>query len=155
MMRRKYYINITFHFLYFHLTIIHCTCIIVLIICQDSYKYLHVHHHHHHEQSDVTCCALTELSGDVSRGSRIGETGASCYRGRLLQGRFMQNYHIDGEIADSSCIRIHQGNHWRKKTIDARELFEIWTQITVYYAETCLRIFTTFLLVTSITKNDL
>ena len=41
----------------------------------------------------------------------IGETGASCYRGRLLQGRFMQNYHIDGEIADSSCIRVHQGNH--------------------------------------------
>ena len=40
-----------------------------------------------------------------------GETGASYYRGRLLQGRFMQNYHIDGEIADSSCIRIHQGNH--------------------------------------------
>ena len=41
----------------------------------------------------------------------VGETGASCYRDRLLQGRFMQNYHIDGEIADSSCIRIHQGNH--------------------------------------------
>ena len=43
--------------------------------------------------------------------ANIGETGASCYRGRLLQGRFLQNYHIDGEIADSSCIRIHQGNH--------------------------------------------
>ena len=28
-------------------------------------------YHHHHEQSDVTCYALTELSGDVSRGSRI------------------------------------------------------------------------------------
>ena len=41
----------------------------------------------------------------------VGETGASCYRGRLLQGCFMQNYHIDGEIADSSCIRLHQGNH--------------------------------------------
>ena len=41
----------------------------------------------------------------------IVENGASCYRGRLLQGRFMQNYHIDGEIADSSYIRIHQGNH--------------------------------------------
>ena len=44
-------------------------------------------------------------------GNRVGETGASCYRGRLLHGRFMQNYHIDGEIADSSYIRIHQGNH--------------------------------------------
>ena len=41
----------------------------------------------------------------------VGETGASCYRGRLLQGRFMQNYHIDGEIVDSCCVRIHQGNH--------------------------------------------
>ena len=41
----------------------------------------------------------------------VGETGASCYGGRLLQGRFMKNYNIDGEIADSSCIRIHQGNH--------------------------------------------
>ena len=43
--------------------------------------------------------------------ARVGETGARCYRGRLLQRRFMQKYHIDGEIADSSCIRIHQGNH--------------------------------------------
>ena len=66
----------------------------------------------------------------------VGETGASCYRGRLLQGRFRQNYHIDGNIADSSCIRIHQGNHWRKKTIDARELFELWTKITFGTAET-------------------
>ena len=41
----------------------------------------------------------------------LGETGASCYRGRLLQGRFLKNYHVDGEIADSSCIRVHQGNH--------------------------------------------
>ena len=85
--------------------------------------------------------------------SYVGETGASCYRGRLLQGRFMQNYHIDGEIADSSCIRIHQGNHWRKKTVDARELFEIWTKITFYTPETFLRIFTSFLLVKSIKKN--
>ena len=85
----------------------------------------------------------------------IGETGASCYRGRLLQGRFMQNYQIDGENADSSCIRIHQGNYWRKKTVDARELFEIWTKITFYTPETFLRIFTTFLLVKSISKNGL
>ncbi len=41
-----------------------------------------------------------------SRGDR-----ASCYRGRLLQGHFMQNYYIDGEIADSSFILIHNGNH--------------------------------------------
>ena len=41
----------------------------------------------------------------------IGETGASCYGGRLLQGHFMQNYYNDGEIADSSFILIHQGNH--------------------------------------------
>ena len=26
----------------------------------------------------------------------VGETGASCYGGRLLQGRFMQNYNTDG-----------------------------------------------------------
>ena len=41
----------------------------------------------------------------------VGETGASCYRGRLLQGHFMQNYYVDGEIADSSSILIHQGNY--------------------------------------------
>ena len=28
--------------------------------------------------------------------SRVGETVASCYRGRLSQGRFMQNYNTDG-----------------------------------------------------------
>ena len=83
-------------------------------------------------------------------GKKKFATGASCYRGRLLQGRFMQNYHIDGEIADISCILIHQG---RNTTIDARELFEIWTKITFYTAETFLRIFTTVLLVKSITKN--
>ena len=44
-------------------------------------------------------------------GNVVGETGASCYRGRLLQGRFIQKCHIDGDIADSSCIRIHQGNY--------------------------------------------
>ena len=38
---------------------------------------------------------------------QVGETGASCYRGRLLQGHFMQNYYIDGEIADSSSMLIH------------------------------------------------
>ena len=41
----------------------------------------------------------------------VGETGARSYRGRLLQGHFMQNYHIDGEIADSSSLLIHQGNY--------------------------------------------
>ena len=35
----------------------------------------------------------------------LGETLASCYSGRLLQGHFMQNYYIDGEIADSSSIQ--------------------------------------------------
>ena len=43
--------------------------------------------------------------------SRVGETVASCYRGRLLQGRFMQNYNTDGEIANSSCIIIQQRKH--------------------------------------------
>ena len=43
----------------------------------------------------------------VSSAIHIGETGASCYRGRLLQGHFMQNYYIDGEIADNSSILIH------------------------------------------------
>ena len=52
--------------------------------------------------------------------------------GRLLQGHFMQNYYIDGEIADCSSILIHQGN----KTIDARELYEIRTKITFYTLET-------------------
>ncbi len=85
----------------------------------------------------------------------VGETGASCYRGRLLQGHFMQNYHIDAEIAYRSSILIHQRNHWRNKTIDARELFEIWKTITFDIPETCLRIFTTFLLVQSIAKNCL
>ena len=69
----------------------------------------------------------------------LGKTGASCYRGRLLQGHFMQNYYIDGEIAGSSFILIHQGNHWRNKTIDARELYEIGTQITFYTPETMKR----------------
>ena len=42
----------------------------------------------------------------------VGETGASCYRGRLLlHGRFMQNYRIDGEITDTRSILIHQRNH--------------------------------------------
>ena len=43
--------------------------------------------------------------------SAVGETGASCYRDWLLQGHVMQNYHIDGELGDSSCILIHQRNH--------------------------------------------
>ena len=43
--------------------------------------------------------------------SQLGETGARSYRGRLLQGHFMQNYYIDGEIADSISILIHQGNY--------------------------------------------
>ena len=85
----------------------------------------------------------------------IGETGASCYRGRLLQGHFMQNYYIDGEIADSSFIIIHKGNHWRNQTIDARELYERRTKMTFYTPETCLRMFTTFLLVQSIMKTGL
>ena len=73
--------------------------------------------------------------------SQLGETGASCYRGRLLQGLFMRNYHIDGEIADSSSILIHQGNHWRNKTIDAGELFEINSKNNLSTPETILRIF--------------
>ena len=50
---------------------------------------------------------------DVTRisGGMVEETGASCYGGRLLQGRFMKNYHIHGEIADNSSIVIHQRNH--------------------------------------------
>ena len=36
------------------------------------------------------------------------EVPGSCYRGRLLQQRHLvQNYHIDGEIADTSSILIH------------------------------------------------
>ena len=49
--------------------------------------------------------------GGVVLVCEIGETGARSYRGRLLQGHFMQNYYIDGEIADSSSILIHQGNY--------------------------------------------
>ena len=40
-----------------------------------------------------------------------GETGGSRYRGRLLQGHFVQNCRIDGEIADGSSIIIHQRNY--------------------------------------------
>ena len=83
----------------------------------------------------------------------VGETEASCYRGGLLQNHVRQNYHIDGEIADSSPILIHQRNHCRNKAIDAGELFEIWTNITFYTPETVSRIFTTFLLEQSIAKN--
>ena len=67
----------------------------------------------------------------------------------------MQNCHIDGEIADSSSILIHQRIRRRNKTIDASELFEIWKKITCYTPETVLRIFTTFLLVQSIVKSCL
>ena len=45
----------------------------------------------------------------------VGETVASCHRGRLLQGRFMQNDHIDGEIADSSPILSTKGNTDERK----------------------------------------
>ena len=37
MMRGNYYINITLHFLYFHITIIMTTC----IMYQHNYKYMH------------------------------------------------------------------------------------------------------------------
>ena len=57
------------------------------------------------------CPCLCTICHSWQHTGVVGETGASCYRGRLLQGRFMQNYHIDGGVADSSCIRIHQGNH--------------------------------------------
>ena len=93
------------------------------------------------------------LTQDVRKD--VGETGARSYRGRLLQGHFMQNYYIDGEIADSSSILIHQGNYRRNKTIDACELYEIRTKITFYTPETFLRMFTTFLLVQSIMKTGL
>ena len=43
--------------------------------------------------------------------AQVGETGASCYGGRLLQGHLMQSCITDGEIADSSSILIHQRNH--------------------------------------------
>ena len=48
---------------------------------------------------------------NLSRAFVTHKTGASCYRGSLLQGHFMKNYYIDGEIADSSSTLIHQGNH--------------------------------------------
>ena len=116
------------------------------------------------EEIHGRCASFTVLTATVSEifGGQttpsilvVGDTGASCYGGRFLQGHFMQNYHIDGEIAYSSSIPIHQRNHWRNKTIDTRELFEIWTKITFDTPETFLRIFTTFLLVQSITKNGL
>ena len=46
------------------------------------------------------------LSHIIINVKQLGETGASCYGGRLLQGHFMQNYYIDGEIADSSFTLI-------------------------------------------------
>ena len=50
------------------------------------------------------------MNNQLSRGDR-----ASCYRGRLLQGHCMQNYHINGEIAHGSSILIHQRNHVETK----------------------------------------
>ena len=37
----------------------------------------------------------------------LGETGASCYGGRLLQGHFMQNYYnfIDTHIELFTCLQ--------------------------------------------------
>ena len=48
---------------------------------------------------------------------RCRETGASCYRGRLLQGRFMQNYYIDGEVADFTSSKVnHKGRFLKSGT---------------------------------------
>ena len=53
----------------------------------------------------------TQTCTHIDKFMCVGETGARSYRGRLLQGHFMQNYNIDGEIADSSSILIHQWNY--------------------------------------------
>ena len=103
----------------------------------------------------MACACWNKQTNRPTPAPAVGETGASCYGGRLLQGHFMQNCYIDGEIADISFILIHQGNHWRNKIIDARELYEIRTNITFYTPETFLRMFTIFLLVQSIMKNGL
>ena len=59
--------------------------------------------------SDVAARMKRIMRNSGSSGkTAVGETGASCYGGRLLQGRFMQNYNTDGKIANSSCIQIHQ-----------------------------------------------
>ena len=36
----------------------------------------------------------------------IGETGASCYMGRLFQGHFMQNYYIDAKSPTAVFIPL-------------------------------------------------
>ena len=54
------------------------------------------------------CSLIYAAMGSIDKlyyfGSGIGETGARGYRGRLLQGHFIQHYHLDGESDDSSCI---------------------------------------------------
>ena len=58
--------------------------------------------------SDGACAVVDD---SLFHNLTVGETGASCYGGRLLQGRYMQNYNTDGYNANSSCILIHQRNH--------------------------------------------
>ena len=94
------------------------------------------HNKRHQEEIRNNKSVLLPANPTEIQSSWVGETGASCYRGRLLQGHFMQNYYIDGEIADSSSIIVHQGNHRRNKTVDACELYEIRKKITFYTPET-------------------
>ena len=91
----------------------------------------------------VKCVIQREMHGkrrwwDRER-RRIGETGASCYRGRLLQGHFMQNYYIDAKSPNHRRTRITRDTE--KKLFIPLKLF--------------LRMFTICLLVQSIMKTGL
>ena len=63
--------------------------------------------HHHHEQSDVTCCTLTELSGDVTRGSRILHLAFHSTRSRHIDSSFsmafMSRRFMCMSLLDRSC----------------------------------------------------
>ena len=57
-----------------------------------------------HEQSDVTCCALTELSGDVSRGS---PHTASCFPSHEIMAHRLEFF--DGTYVTKICVYVSLG----------------------------------------------
>ena len=84
-----------------------------------------------------------------------GETGASCYGGRLLQCHFMQNYHIDGEIAEQQLYPDPSKKLLAKQNDRGTRIIGAMDNNHFYTPETFLSIFTIFLQVPSIAKNFL
>ena len=71
----------------------------------------------------IDSVSMSCLTGRHGLNIRVGETGASCYRGRLLQGHFMQNYYSDGEIVEQQFYTnpprepLTKQNHRRTRII--------------------------------------